>query len=87
MTGGYGLVEAGVIALEEGRIAHVGTEVPAAFVVRKDDSVSEDDILAACKENLTNYKIPKQVTFVDEVPVTLSGKVLRRQLREDYLTS
>ena len=38
MTGGYGLVEAGVIALEEGRIAHVGTEVPAAFA----DVAAED---------------------------------------------
>lgn len=38
MTGGYGLVEAGVIALEDGRIAHVGTEVPAAFA----DVAAED---------------------------------------------
>ncbi|MCA0873956.1 AMP-binding protein [Seohaeicola saemankumensis] len=76
-----GVVQVGVIGIPDEKSA----EVPAAFVVRADDSVTEDAILAACREELTNYKIPKQVTFVDEVPVTLSGKVLRRQLREDYL--
>ena len=60
-------------------------EAPAAFVVRSDDSLTEDDVIAACRAGLTNYKIPKMIKFVDEVPVTLSGKVLRRQLRDDYL--
>ncbi|WP_432816616.1 AMP-binding protein [Sulfitobacter sp. JB4-11] len=61
-------------------------EAPAAFIVRAASSVTEEQILAACRKDLTSYKIPKLVRFVDEVPVTLSGKVLRRELREQYLT-
>lgn len=76
-----GVVQVGVIGIPDEKTA----EVPAAFVVRADDSVTEEAIMAACRENLTNYKIPRQINFVDEVPVTLSGKVLRRQLRDEYL--
>ena len=54
-------------------------EAPVAFIVRDDDSLAEETVVAACRKKLTNYKIPKQVHFVDDVPVTLSGKVLRRQ--------
>ncbi|WP_299612712.1 AMP-binding protein [uncultured Tateyamaria sp.] len=75
-----GVVQVGVIGIEDAKTA----EAPAAFVVRSDESVGEEDILEACRARLTNYKVPKVVRFVDEVPVTLSGKVLRRQLREDY---
>lgn len=60
-------------------------EAPAAFVVRADNGLTEDAVLAVCRKGLTNYKIPKIIRFVDEVPVTLSGKILRRQLREDFL--
>ncbi|MDP5219642.1 AMP-binding protein [Ruegeria sp. 2205SS24-7] len=76
-----GVVQVGVIGIPDEKSA----EVPAAFVVRGDDALTEDAILAACREVLTSYKVPKQVHFVDEVPVTLSGKVLRRKLRDDYL--
>ena len=47
-------------------------------------TIDEETVVAACREALTNYKIPRQIRFVDDVPVTLSGKVLRRQLREDH---
>ncbi len=76
-----GVVQVGVIGVPDEKTA----EAPAAFVVRADESLTEEGVLAACRDALTNYKIPKHVRFVDEVPVTLSGKVLRRQLREDYL--
>lgn len=76
-----GVVQVGVIGIEDEKMG----EAPAAFVVRKDESLSEDDVKAVCRESLTNYKIPRQVWFVDEVPVTLSGKVLRRELRDDFL--
>ncbi|WP_299212094.1 AMP-binding protein [uncultured Tateyamaria sp.] len=75
-----GVVQVGVIGIEDAKTA----EAPAAFVVRSDETLSEEDILEACRARLTNYKVPKVVRFVDDVPVTLSGKVLRRQLREDY---
>jgi len=76
-----GVVQVGVIGIEDEKMG----EAPAAFVVRSDDSVTEETILAVCRENLTNYKTPRLVKFVDEVPVTLSGKVLRRQLRDEYI--
>ena len=75
-----GVVQVGVIGIEDEKTG----EAPVAFVVRSDDTVTEDAIVAACREKLTNYKIPRQVRFVDDVPVTLSGKVLRRQLRDDH---
>ncbi len=76
-----GVVQVGVIGIKDEKMG----EAPAAFVVRSDDSVTEETILAVCRENLTNYKTPRLVKFVDEVPVTLSGKVLRRQLRDEYI--
>ena len=75
-----GVVQVGVVGITDEKTG----EVPVAFVVRSDDGLSEDTILAACREKLTNYKIPRQIRFVDDVPITLSGKVLRRQLREDH---
>lgn len=78
-----GVVQVGVIGIPDEKSA----EVPAAFVVRADPALGEDDVLAVCRENLTNYKVPRRVTFVDEVPITPSGKVLRRKLRDDYLAS
>lgn len=77
-----GVVQVGVIGIPDERSA----EVPAAFIVLASDSVTEDAVLAACRENLTNYKIPKRIQFVDDVPVTLSGKVLRRELRDKYVS-
>jgi long-chain acyl-CoA synthetase len=76
------VVQVGVIGIPDERTA----EAPAAFVVRASDSVTEDAILSACRQHLTKYKIPKRIEFVDEVPITLSGKVLRRQLRDTYLS-
>lgn len=76
-----GVAQVGVVGIPDDKTG----ETPAAFVVRSDDSVTEDTIIAACRAGLTNYKIPKMVKFVDEVPVTLSGKVLRRELRDEYL--
>ncbi|MCK5917371.1 MAG: AMP-binding protein [Cocleimonas sp.] len=51
------------------------------FIVKKDDSLTKEEVLAYCKENLTAYKRPRQVVFVDELPKTNIGKVLRRELR------
>jgi long-chain acyl-CoA synthetase len=56
-----------------------------AFVVSKPESkgkVSEQDVTDYCRKNLASYKAPRTVVFVDELPKTLVGKVLRRKLRE-----
>jgi len=53
-----------------------------ACVVKADASLSEEDVVAHCKEHLTRYKVPKTVIFMDELPKSPVGKVLRRELRE-----
>lgn len=60
-------------------------EVVKVFVVKKDNSLSEKELLAYCKENLTGYKIPKQIEFRTELPKTNVGKILRRSLRDEEL--
>lgn len=56
-------------------------EVVKVFVVKKDDSLSAEEILNFCKENLTGYKRPKFVEFRDELPKSNVGKILRKELR------
>ena len=57
-------------------------EAVKLFVVKGNPSLNEEEIIAYCKENLTAYKIPKIIEFIDELPKTNVGKVLRRELRE-----
>lgn len=57
-------------------------EVVKVFVVKKDDSLTESEIIEHCRANLTGYKVPKQVEFRKELPKTNVGKILRRELRE-----
>ncbi len=60
-------------------------EAVSAYVVLKPESkgkVTAEDIIQFCRTNLATYKAPRKVTFVDELPKTLIGKVLRRRLRE-----
>ena len=57
-------------------------EAVHAYVVRKDSSLTADAIREHCRKSLTNYKVPKQVVFRDELPKSPVGKVLRKDLRE-----
>ena len=59
------------------------TEVVKIFVVKKDESLSEEELKAFCKENLTGYKNPKHIEFRDELPKSNVGKIIRRHLREN----
>ena len=74
-----GILEAAAIGVPDD---HSG-EAVKIFAVRKDDTVTEQDVLEHCRENLTNYKRPKYVEFRDDLPKTNVGKILRRALRED----
>ena len=56
-------------------------EVVKVFVVKKDAGLTEAEVLAHCKENLTGYKIPKQVEFRADLPKTHVGKIVRREFR------
>ena len=57
-------------------------EAVKLFVVRKDAALTEADVIAHCRANLTGYKVPRHVVFVDELPKSNVGKVLRRALKE-----
>ena len=56
-------------------------EAVKLVIVRKDPAVTEEQVRAFCKENLTGYKQPKVVEFRTELPKTPVGKILRRELR------
>ena len=56
------------------------TEFVRAFIVKKDPSLTEDEIINFCREKLTNYKVPKSISFREELPKSNVGKILRRLL-------
>jgi acyl-CoA synthetase (AMP-forming)/AMP-acid ligase II len=59
-------------------------EVGQAFVVARTGFVlTEEDVLAFCRERLAGYKVPRRVEFRDALPRNPSGKVLKRVLREE----
>ena len=58
-------------------------EAVKMFVVRSDESLTEEAVKAFCKERLTGYKVPRSVEFRDELPKTNVGKILRRSLRDE----
>lgn len=75
----------GVTMVGVGREAHSEKgEVPHAFIVRDSGSViSAEDVIEHCRGLLAPYKIPRRVSFVDDLPKTSSGKILRRFLGQD----
>ncbi len=74
-----GVLEAAAIGKPDAKSG----EVVKLFVVRKDSSIRAEDVIAHCRENLTGYKVPKEVAFRDELPKTNVGKILRRALRDE----
>lgn len=58
-------------------------EVVKLFVVKKDASVTKDSIMSYCRDNLTGYKVPKAIEFIDKLPKSNVGKILRKNLRGD----
>ena len=57
-------------------------EIVKVFVVKKDKSLTEKELIQHCKENLTGYKVPKELEFRKELPKSNVGKILRRKLKE-----
>ncbi|MBD2805339.1 long-chain-fatty-acid--CoA ligase FadD [Xenorhabdus sp. 42] len=60
-------------------------ETVKIFVVRKDTSLTEDELKTHCRRYLTAYKVPKLIEFRDELPKTNVGKILRKELRNEEL--
>jgi long-chain acyl-CoA synthetase len=57
-------------------------EAVRVYVVKLSEKMSESDLIAHCRTQLTAYKIPRSVVFVDQLPKSNVGKILRRELRE-----
>jgi fatty-acyl-CoA synthase len=60
-----------------------GQRLKAFVVLRDGASLSEDDVKEYVKDNLANYKVPREVVFLDELPRNPTGKVLKRELAEE----
>ena len=58
-----------------------GVEFARAFIVRKDKTLHQEELISYCKKNLASYKIPKEFVFTQEIPKNLIGKALRRFLK------
>ena len=74
-----GVIECAAIGIEN---AEQGESVKV-FVVKDDPSLTEADVAAFCKQQLTGYKRPKYIEFRDDLPKTNVGKILRRELRTE----
>lgn len=73
-----GVLEAAAIGVEDPQSG----EAVKLFVVKKDPSLTEADVIAHCRAGLTGYKVPHYVEFIDELPKSNVGKVLRRELKK-----
>ncbi len=61
-----------------------GESVHAVVVVREGGTMTDHDVIDFAREHLAHYKVPRAVTFIDELPKTGSGKVLKRELRRPF---
>lgn len=73
-----GVTECAVVAAPHERWG----QTPVAFIVRRDETITEELIMEHARENLAGYKLPTQIRFLDELPKNASNKVIRRQLRD-----
>ena len=78
-----GVNEVGVVGIPDDKTG----EAVRAYVVANDPRPTEAEIIAHCRESLAAYKVPKSVRFVDELPKSPIGKILRRELRAEAVTS
>ncbi|EHD21619.1 Long-chain-fatty-acid--CoA ligase [Brenneria sp. EniD312] len=63
--------------------SEVSGEAVKAFVVRRDASLTKDELITHCRRNLTGYKVPKEIEFCEDLPKSNVGKILRRELRDE----
>jgi fatty-acyl-CoA synthase len=77
LAGHKAIVEAAAIGVDDDRF---GQRLKAFVVVRDGTALTEDEVRAYVRENLANYKVPREVVFLDELPRNPTGKVLKRTL-------
>jgi long-chain acyl-CoA synthetase len=78
-----GVLEVGVIGIPDDKSG----EAVRAYIVGTQTPPTEAEVLAHCRETLAAYKVPKSVRFVDDLPKSPIGKILRRELRAEAVTS
>jgi long-chain acyl-CoA synthetase len=74
-----GVLECAVIGVNDAKSG----EAVKAFIVRKDQNLTAEDVIKFCGTQLTAYKVPKQIEFRTALPKTNVGKILRRELRDE----
>ncbi|NOJ48861.1 long-chain fatty acid--CoA ligase [Bradyrhizobium archetypum] len=74
-----GVLECAVIGVADSKSG----EAVKAFIVKRDQNLSADDVIKFCTTQLTAYKVPKQIEFRTDLPKTNVGKILRRELRDE----
>jgi long-chain acyl-CoA synthetase len=76
------IMEAAVVGIPD---VQRGDNVKAYVVLKPGQTATADEIIAYCRQNLTRYKVPREVEFRDSLPKTMVGKILRRTLRDEAL--
>ena len=71
-----GVVEAAVVGVNHPSKG----QIVKAFIVKNDPNLTESDIIRECKNKLSQYKIPKEIQFVNNLPKNQAGKILKRLL-------
>jgi long-chain acyl-CoA synthetase len=71
--------EAAVVGVPD---AYRGETVKAYVSLKPDAAVTEEELIGFCKEQMAAHKYPRSIEFLDDVPKTATGKILRRELRD-----
>ena len=82
LAGHDAIAEVAVFGVDDEKF---GQRLKAVVVLREGDVAHEDEIKKHVKANLAGYKVPRDVDFMDELPRTSTGKVLKRELKDDGL--
>ncbi len=79
LTGMDGVVQVAVIGVADERMGEVGK----VYIVKSADAdLTSESVISWCKSNMANYKVPRQVEFIEAMPLNASGKILKTTLRE-----
>ncbi|POX43112.1 acyl-CoA synthetase [Streptomyces sp. Ru73] len=72
--------EAAVVGVPD---AYRGESVKAFVSLKRGETVTEEELIGYCREQMAAYKYPRSISFLDDLPKTATGKILRRELRDD----